>query len=736
MNPKRNLAARAGRWSAQHPRKAILGWLLFVVLAAVGGSNIGMSELDQAASGNGESKRADMIVDAADYPDKAGEQVLVQARGAGHADDPEVTAAVRDVVSRLSAIDGITEIESPLEPGHRAQTVSKDGRSVVVNFAMPGKDEAVEKRVDAPLAAVAAVQKSHPGVRVEQFGGVSVDKAMTAQNEKDGKKAELASYGLTLLILLIAFGAFVAAGIPLILGATAVAATMGLLGPVSHLYDLSPSVGQVVILLGLAVGVDYAMFYLRREMEERDKGRSPLEAIEIAAATSGRAVLISGMTVITAMSGLFLAGNPTFASFGLGTIVVVAVAVLGAMTALPALIMSLSRRGWTEKGRVPFVSKRRHKNRGESRMWNAILNRVLKRPAVSAVVAGGLLVALSVPALHMEFKNPGIDGFSRSLPELKTYDRLQAAFPGGAVGAMTVIKAKDVTAPKVQAAIGQLHDQALATGKLSEPSAVDVNPDKTVAIVTLSVDGKGTDAASERSLAVLRDDVVPATVGQLPNAEVAVTGLTAESKDFLDVMTARLPLVFAFVLTLAFLLLLVTFRSLVVPIKAILLNLLSVGAAYGAMVLVFQDGHGEKLLGFQSVGGIASWIPLFLFVILFGLSMDYHVFILSRVREAVDRGMPTDEAVAHGVKSTAGVVTSAALVMVAVFGMFTVQMDQEMKQIGFGLAFAILIDATIVRAVLLPATMTLLGERNWWLPKRLSWIPRFEHEPEVVPAAA
>ena len=336
----------------------------------------------------------------------------------------------------------------------------------------------------------------------------------------------------------------------------------------------------------------------------------------------------------------------------------------------------------------------------------------------------------------MEFKNPGLDGFSRSLPELKTYDRVQAAFPGGAVGAMTVIKAKDVTAPKVQAAIGQLHDQALATGKLSEPSAVDVNPDKTVAIVTLSVEGKGTDAASERSLAALRDDVVPATVGKLPNAEVAVTGLTAESKDFLDVMTARLPLVFAFVLTLAFVLLLVTFRSLVVPIKAILLNLLSVGAAYGAMVLVFQDGHGEKLLDFQSVGGIASWIPLFLFVILFGLSMDYHVFILSRVREAVDRGMRTDEAVAHGVKSTAGVVTSAALVMVAVFGMFTVQMDQEMKQIGFGLAAAILIDATIVRAVLLPATMTLLGERNWWLPKRLSWIPKFEHEPEVVPATA
>jgi RND superfamily putative drug exporter len=447
-------------------------------------------------------------------------------------------------------------------------------------------------------------------------------------------------------------------------------------------------------------------------------------------------VLISGFTVMTAMAGLFLAGNPTFTSFGVGTMLVVAVAMLGSLTALPALIMSLSRRGWTEKGRVPFVARRRRATGGESRVWGAVLTRVLKRPLVSAVLAGGLLVALAIPATQMEFKNAGIDGFSRDLAALQTYDRVQEAFPGGAVSAQAVVKAADVTTPEVRDAIDDLHDEALATGQLAEPSDVTISPDRTVAVVSLAVKGTGTDAASERSLAALRDEVVPATIGKLRGAEVAVTGITAQSKDFLDVMTARLPLVFAFVLTLAFLLLLVTFRSLVVPIKAIALNLLSVGAAYGAMVLVFQQGHGEKLLDFQSVRGIAPWIPLFLFVILFGLSMDYHVFILSRVREAVDRGMSTDEAVAHGVKSTAGVVTSAALVMVAVFGMFVLQAPSEMKQIGFGLAVAILIDATIVRAVLLPATMKLLGERNWWLPKRLSWLPKFEHGPEVVPAPA
>jgi uncharacterized membrane protein YdfJ with MMPL/SSD domain len=346
-------------------------------------------------------------------------------------------------------------------------------------------------------------------------------------------------------------------------------------------------------------------------------------------------------------------------------------------------------------------------------------------------------VALSVPALGMQFKDAGYDGYSRSsLPVLKTYDRIQEAFPGGAVPAEVVVKAKDVTTPEVQAEIKDLHDVAIATGQLSEPSAVDVSPDKTVAVVGLSVKGSGTDDASNESVEVLREDVVPATVGKLDGAEVAVTGTTAGSKDFLDVMKSHLPIVFGFVLSLAFILLLVTFRSIVIPIKAIILNLLSVGAAYGILTLVFQDGHGEKLLGFQSAGGITPWLPLFLFVILFGLSMDYHVFIISRIREAVDRGMSTENAVAHGIKSTAGVVTSAAMVMVAVFSTFALNSSQDLKQMGVGLAAAILIDATLVRAVLLPATMKLLGKRNWYLPKGLGWLPKFDHEPQVAPAGA
>jgi RND superfamily putative drug exporter len=374
------------------------------------------------------------------------------------------------------------------------------------------------------------------------------------------------------------------------------------------------------------------------------------------------------------------------------------------------------------------VAKRRHRNRGESRVWSAVLDRVLKRPALSAVLAGGVLLALAIPSLSMHPVNPGVSGLPRDLEVMQAYDRIDAAFPGGNVPAVTIVKAPSVNAPEVKAAIADLQAKAVATGQLMEPSNVDVNPAGTVAAVTLGVRGSGTDEASEKSLAVLREDIVPATVGQLPGAEVAVTGFTAGSKDFTDVMKSHLPIVFGFVLSLSFILLLVTFRSIVIPIKAIVLNLLSVGASYGVLKLVFQDGHGEELLGFESQGGVTAWLPLFLFVILFGLSMDYHVFILSRIREAVDRGMTTDAAVAHGIKSTAGVVTSAAVVMVAVFGVFATLGMLDFKQMGVGLAVAILIDATIVRAVLLPATMKLLGDWNWYLPRRLDWLPEVSHE--------
>jgi uncharacterized membrane protein YdfJ with MMPL/SSD domain len=716
-----NLAGRAGRWSAQHRKTAVMGWILFVVLAVVVGGRIGQNDLDESAAGSGESKRGDMIVEAG-FSERAGEQVLVQGKGSVEADDPEVTAAVRDVVQRLEQIGGVTEIESPLDRAARVHTVSKDGRSVLVNFKMPGTDEHVEKLVEQPLAAVAAAQAAHPDVRVEQFGAVSATKAIAAQDAKDGKKAKLISNGLMLIILLVAFGAVVAAGIPLLLGLSAVLATMGLVAFVSQVLPMSDSVSAIILLIGLAVGVDYTMFYLKREREERAAGRSEEAALEAAAATSGRSVLISGLTVMVAMAGMLLTGDVGFASFGVATMIVVAVAMLGSLTVLPALLSKLGDK--VDRGRVPFVHRLRRDD-GKGRLWGAIIDRVLRRPLVSALLAGGLLVAIAVPAYQLKTAQPSIDTYPQKL--LGTYNRIKAAFPGTENSSVVVIKASNVDAPAVREAVGELKRRALATGLMNEPIEVDANAAKTVATISIATEGDGTDATSNAALTALRDEIIPATIGAVPASEVAVTGMTAWTRDFQEQMKRVAPLVFGFVLLFAFGLMLVTFRSVVIAAKAVLLNLLSVAAAYGILVLVFQHGWGKGLLGFEFTGGIDPFLPILLFVILFGLSMDYHVFILSRVREAYDRGMSTDEAVAHGIKTTAGVVTSAAIVMVGVFAIFATLQAMIFKQFGVGLAAAILIDATIIRAILLPASMKLLGDWNWYLPRWLEWLPHFEH---------
>jgi uncharacterized membrane protein YdfJ with MMPL/SSD domain len=720
-----NLASRAARWSAGHRKTAIFGWLAFVVLAIFLAGSVGQQTIADEDYGNGESKAADKAIAAADFRESADEQVLIQGKGSVKVGDPAFTAAVDDTVSRLERTKGVDEIESPFAKGNEGQ-ISEDGRSALVTFEIPGDDDVAEEHVDGALAATAAAQKANPQVFVGQFGDASADKAISQAFEEDFQKAEVLSLPITLLILIVAFGALVAAGVPLLLGITAVGATIGLLAPISQLFAMDESVSSVVLLVGLAVGVDYSMFYLRRKMEERDAGRSKEAALEFAAATSGQAVLISGLTVMIAMAGMFFAGSIVFTSFAVGTILVVGIAVLGSLTVLPAVLSKLGDK--VEKGRVPIIGRMRHRNHGESRVWGWILDRVLRRPVVSLVLAGGLLVALSIPALGMQTANPGTSGLPRDLEVMKVYDRIQAAFPGGPIPAIVAVQADDVTKPEVQAGIEAMGDAALASGQMSEPITTNTSPDKTVTVVNIPMNGNGTDDTSNAALASLRDDVIPSTIGKVGGVEADVTGMTAGSKDFNDSMKSHLPIVFGFVLGLAFILLLVTFRSIVVPIKAIVLNLLSVGAAYGILKLVFQDGHGESVLGLESFGGITSWLPLFLFVILFGLSMDYHVFIISRIREAVDRGMKTDEAVAYGIKQTAGVVTSAALVMVAVFSIFGTLSMVEFKMMGVGLAVAVLIDATLVRGVLLPAAMKLLGEWNWYLPKRLDWLPKISHE--------
>jgi uncharacterized membrane protein YdfJ with MMPL/SSD domain len=717
-----NVAARAGRWSAQHRRIAIFGWFAFVIAATVGGGMIGTKSLTSAETGNGSSRAADLAIDQAGFRESSGEQVLLQAR-TGAAAEAELRQAAAELAERLRTVSHVDNVVSAFDAGAVGQ-ISEDGRSALLSFEIAGDDEDAVERVDATLAATAAVQADHPDLRVEQIGSASGEKAFEESLGEDFEKAETLSLPLTLLILLVAFGALVAAGLPLLLGMTAVGATLGLLGPISQLTPVTDQIASVILLIGLAVGVDYSMFYVRREMEERDKGKGSQAALEAAAATSGHAIVVSGFIVLISMAGMLVSGSSVFVSFGVGTMAVVAVAVVGSLTFLPAMLSWLGEMGWTEKGRVPILGRLRHRTGGQSRVWSWILDGALARPLISAGVATALLVALALPALGMHTMTSGIEGLPKDEPIRGTYMRMQAAFPGAPEPAEVVVQAADVTSPQVRAGIAQLRRQAVASGRMSEPVDVRVNPDRTLAVIEIPMKGTGESDEALASLAALREDVVPATIERVAGTTVDVTGATAGSKDFNDTMKSHLPLVFGFVLGAAFLLLLVTFRSLVIPLEAIVLNLLSVGASYGVLTLVFQHGWGESLLGFEAGGGVTSWLPLFLFVVLFGLSMDYHVFILSRIREAVLGGASTDAAVAHGIKSTAGVVTSAAAVMIAVFAVFASLGAIEFKQMGVGLAAAILIDATLVRAVLLPATMKLLGDWNWYLPRRLSWLPK------------
>jgi uncharacterized membrane protein YdfJ with MMPL/SSD domain len=717
----RNLAARMGRWSASHWKTATYGWLAFVLVTFGLGGMVGTRSIDNAA-GPGESGRMDRILEAG-FEQSATEHVLIQSRSA-RAGTPAFDAAVADVVEAISNLAVVRDIRSPLTPGN-ADQVSEDGRSALVEFEIRGaKDEAVDK-IEPVLDAVATAQLDHPEFSIGEFGDASAENAVATAYEDDLGKAGTLSLPITLIVLVLTFGSLVAAGIPLLLALTAVFATFGLIALSSVLLPVAMQAPAMVLLIGLAVGVDYSMFYLKRERQERAAGRSPQAALEIAAATSGRSVLISGLTVMVAMAGMFLTGDSTFASLALATILVVAVAVLGSLTVLPALLSRLGDK--VDRGRIPLVGRLR-RDEGEGRIWGAIVDRVLRRPALSAILAASVLVAIAAPAIQLRLAAQGPESFPKGLEVIATYDRMQQAFPGSALPANVVVQAPSVRTPAMQRAIADLERRALASGRAFEPITVDVNSAGTVANITVPIAGNGTDAASNASFRMLRTEVVPQTVGALPDAQAGVTGQTAKWRDEADALRSNLPPVVAFVLLFAFGLMLVAFRSIVVATKAIVLNLLSVAAAYGVLVIVFQHGVGKGVLGVSSAAGIDAVVPLLLFVILFGLSMDYHVFILSRIRETFDRGKSMDEAVSYGIKSTAGVVTSAAIVMVAVFAVFATLSWPFFKQFGIGLATAILIDATIVRAVLLPASMKLLGDWNWYLPKWLEWLPRLEHD--------
>jgi RND superfamily putative drug exporter len=708
---------------------AIGVWLLFVIGATVLGGAVGRAGLAGWRQGAGDSARAEQILSSARIGEPATELVLVRSDSAAVT---TASPAFRHAVGRArAAIDGTRLAQDTGNP-YADHLLSASGRDALIRFQLRGADS----RVGAVLAAVARAQAASPGFSMTETGDASAQEALNNNISSNFGHAEWTAVPLAMGVLLVVFGALMAAVLPVLLALTAFIASVGLADLLSHLVGMNSYANSVMLLMGLAVGVDYSLFYLFREREERAAGRDRASALRVAAATSGRSVLVSGLIVMTGMLGMVLSGMATFQGLGLAAIAVVFVAMVGSVTVLPAVLSLLGDR--VEFGRIPLLRRRRRAARagaapaidgaGHSRVWDFVLRRVLARPALFAVASAAIMLGLAAPALAMHTQSLSVAQLLPwSSPQASTARQIAAGFPGGPAPAEVVIKSRDIQAPAVRRAIASFETAALHSGALHQPVQLTVYRAANVARIDAPLAGNGNDATSVAALTTLRQRLIPQTLGRVPGTQALTDGQLASSVDYNAALRTAAIRAFAFVMAAAFVMMLASLGSVVIAATCVLLDLLSVAAAYGVMTAVFVRGWGAALVGTHAVGAIDSWIPLFLFVILFGLSMDYHVFVVSRIREAREAGMTTAQAVSHGIRSTAGVVTSAAVIMVAVFAVFGSLSMQDFKQLGVGLAVAIALDATVLRVVLLPSVMALLGDRNWYLPRWLGWLPRIPH---------
>ncbi|KDN16245.1 MMPL domain-containing protein [Amycolatopsis rifamycinica] len=675
------MAERVTNWSLRHRAAAILGWLALVALAwALGTFAPGT---DARSSPAGDAGTGQAALDRQHTREPFWENVLVQ---------PPSPAATADLATTLTTSGAAADIRSQ---------VSADGRSELVSFRITGSGAEIRTHLATATATVGTVAARHPDIRLAQAGDLSVSGAVDKSIKEDIGRSEARSLPITVLILLVVFGSLVAAAVPVLLAGTAVAATFGFLSVVDNWIPVNSATSAITLLIGMAVGVDYSLFFLRRAREERAHGVD--ESIRIAARTSGHVIVVSGLTVVLCVTGLLFTGLDNLQGLTAGTILVVGLAVLAAVTVLPATLSLLGSR--VDRGRIPWLGRRP----ARSRLWAAVAGVVTRRPALWSGLATALLVLLTLPALGMRLQDPApTESLPRSIPVIDAAVRMQEAFPGITMPAHVVLwntHGGPVDTPALRRAIEEL------TAEVPRPAVV-VPVDQAL-VVRVPLGGTGNDETASRALTTLRETLLPRTVGRIDGVGYAVAGRTAESHDFTEQAVARAPYTFGFILLLAFVLLLVVFRSVAVPLVSILLNLLSAGAAYGVLTLVFQDGFLAPLLGFTPYGGVLGWLPMFLFVLLFGLSTDYHVFILSRIRERRLSGGPARQAIVEGTASSSGVVTSAALIMTGVFSVFLSLAAIEYKMLGLGMAFAILLDATIVRGVLLPAALALFGDRLW-----------------------
>ncbi|MEU4617543.1 MMPL family transporter [Streptomyces umbrinus] len=730
-----SFTVRMARWSALHPWRAIIGWLVFVVLCLVLGSAVGVNSAKTADYRVGEAGRAEAIAAEGQLERRSIEQVLISARS-GALDEAAaktaVEAAARDLTARF---ERLPEVESVAEP-----VLSGDGGILLVEAALKGEERDAKDKVDALVAQTGAVQKANPGLLLEETGSPSISKGVDKQRGEDLALSEAITLPVTLITLLIVFGSVTMAGVPLLLALSSIAAAVGLSMVVSH---ISPDTGvgtNLILMIGLAVGVDYTLFYLKREREERARSQGKLSSealVELAAATSGRAVVVSGLAVVVSTATLYLASDVIFSSLATGTIVVVLVAVLSSLTVLPALLVKLGKRAERrERRRAERGKPVRNRTRGESggRVWAALLRPANRHPVATLCVSVLALLALAAPLAGLKITEMSRDTHSREIPAMQVYDRLNEAFPERRVTHDIVVRADAGRSAEVTAALSKLAELAHADPLFTDAERIRTSDDRRVSVLELKVPHLGNSDEAYDSLDHLRDEYVPATVGGIEGAEYGVSGDVARYSDYPAHQNGKLPLVLGALLLVTFAMTLYAFRSVVLALLGVVLNLLSAAAALGLLVLVFQGSWAEGPLNFDSTGSIGSRVPLFLFVILFGLSMDYQVFVVSRIREAVLGGVPTRQAVLDGIRSSASVVTSAAAVMTTVFTSFVFLHIIEMKQIGFVLAAAVLLDAFVIRVLILPAAMLLLGEASWWPSRGVRRPVRENREASAVTA--
>ena len=749
---------RVAMWSARHRWSVVALWFaitigLFVGSLAMGGIKAG----DPNGNPNDqklEASEAYDVFNAGGTNDPYEQFIVVVDGGPGASTNPAFQSAVGELVAGLrgsqAEVAGVLTptfeaFPNPFEVPPESGLVSADGTAVRIVTRVPGDDPTVHALLEPVLPIVNAVRADHPELAIHIINNTFINDDITELISTGLDDSLKLTLPLTFIILLFAFGAIVASIVPLVLALTSLVAAFGILGIYSHVVSpVSANATQLIVLIGLAVAVDYSLFMVTRFRVERRNGRDRAKAIEISSSTAGRAVFFSGLAVMISLAGLVTLGVSLFTSMAVGTISVVLVSVIGSLTFLPAVLSILGDRvnlgrpsTWLPRlfaalplgplsrwGRsaVAWLDRRANRQEG-SGFWGGLVTAVMARPIRLTVLSAALLLALGTPVLHLRTGLSDFNAFPATIDGVAGYKILLAKWPEGTDLQLQVVvtKADEAT---TQAAIERLKVEGLKVAGLHEPVEVTPSHDGKAALVSFTLAGGQNDESNRNLVREVRRDLNPSVFGSLDGVRTYVTGNAAYSVDVTKVYADGIPTIFAFVLGLSFLLMLVAFHSIVIPIKAIILNLLSSAAAYGVLVLVFQGGWLAEPLGITPSGVIESWVPLFIFTILFGLSMDYHLFILTRIKESRDRGLESRAAVARGISVTAGTITSAASIMVVVFAVFVTLKFTFIQQLGLGLAVAVFIDATVIRSVLLPASMTVLGDWNWWMPRFLDWIPR------------